>query len=76
MVAIQPDNQDIAQSSRRVQIPHVANVQQIKTSVRRYDLFASRPQLFADTRKVFKLDDFSAHSETDFEIVRRIKVGL
>src|SRR5258707_14378718 len=61
-VTVQPDNQKIAERSCRLQIPHVPNVQQIKTSVRGYNLLAGRPQLHAAIGKLLKLDDFWAHS--------------
>src|SRR4029077_11508366 len=61
-VTVQPDNQKIAKRSCRLQIPHVPNVQQIKTSVRGYNLLAGRPQLHAAIGKLLKLDDFWAHS--------------
>jgi hypothetical protein len=61
-VTVQPYNQKIAERSCRLQIPHVPNVQQIKTSVRGYNLLAGRPQLHAAIGKLLKLDDFWAHS--------------
>src|SRR5436309_5165450 len=48
------------------------NVQQIKTSVRRYNLLPSRPQLFAAIGKLLKLDDFWAHS---FSLILRLCVN-
>src|SRR5262249_30763583 len=61
-VPVQPYNENVAERSGRLQISHVPNVQQIKTSVRRYNLLPSRPQLFAAIGKLLKLDDFWAHS--------------
>jgi hypothetical protein len=46
-VTVQPDNQKIAERSRRLQIPYMPDVQQIKTSVRGYNPLPSRPQLLA-----------------------------
>src|SRR5512132_2167615 len=60
-VTVQSDNQKIAERSCRLQIPHMPNVQQIKTSVRGYNLLPGRPQLLAAIGKVLKLDDFWAH---------------
>src|SRR5882724_11947780 len=71
-VPIQPDNQKIAERSCRLQIPHMPNVQQIKTSVRGYNLLPGRPQLLAALGKVLKLDDFWAHS---FSLILRLCVN-
>src|SRR5437762_10809816 len=48
------------------------NVQQIKTSVRGYNLLPGRPQLLAAIGKVLKLDDFWAHS---FSLILRLRVN-
>src|SRR6478609_4952568 len=72
MVTVQPNNQKIAQRSLRLQIPHVPNVQQIKTSVRGYNLLPGRPQLLAVIGKLLKLDDFWAHS---FSLILRLPVN-
>src|SRR5262245_47861126 len=61
-VPVQPYNQNVAERSRRLQIPHVPNVQQIKTSVRRHNLLPGRTQRFAAIGKLLKFDDFWAHS--------------
>jgi hypothetical protein len=37
------------------------NVEQIKTSVRGYDLLPGQPQFLAAIGKLIKLEDFSAH---------------
>jgi len=71
-VTVQPYNQNITERSRRLQIPHVPNVQQIKTSVRGYNLFPGRPQLLAAMGKLLKLDNFWAHS---FSLILRLRVN-
>jgi Domain of unknown function (DUF4912) len=48
------------------------NVQQIKTSVRGYNLLPDRSQLFAAIGKLLKLDDFWAHS---FLLILRLCVN-
>jgi len=75
-VTIQPDDQKIAERSRRLQIPHMPNVQQVKTSVCGYNLLPGRPQLLAAIGKLRKLDDFWVHSFTDFEIVRQSQLAF
>src|SRR5258708_28208495 len=72
MVTVQPNNQKIAERSCRLQIPHMPNVQQIKTSVRGYNLLPGRPQLLAAIGKVLKLDDFWAHY---FSLILRLRVN-
>jgi hypothetical protein len=71
-VTVQSYNQKIAERSCSLQIPHVPNVQQIKTSVRGYNLLPGRPQLVAATGKLIKLDDFWAHS---FSLILRLRVN-
>ena len=71
-VTVQSDNQKIAERSCRLQIPHMPNVQQIKTSVRGYNLLPGRPQLLAAIGKLLKLDDFWAHS---FSLILRLRVN-
>src|SRR6266481_7187640 len=71
-VTVQSDNQKIAKRSRRQQIPHMPNVQQIKTSVRGYDFLPGRPQLLAAIGKVLKFDYFWAHS---FSLILRLRVN-
>ncbi len=48
------------------------NVQQIKTSIRGYNLLPGQPQLLAAIGKVLKLDDFWAHS---FSLILRLRVN-
>src|SRR6266705_891635 len=48
------------------------NVQQIKTSVRGYNVLPGRPQLLAAIGKVLKLDYFCAHS---FSLILRLRVN-
>jgi hypothetical protein len=50
----------------------MSNVQQIKTSIRGYNLLAGRPQLFAAIGKLLKLDYFWAHS---FSLILRLCVN-
>src|SRR4029077_5056421 len=71
-VPVQSDNQKIAERSCRLQIPHMPNVQQIKTSVRGYNLLPGQPQLFAAIGKLLKLDDFWTHS---FSLILRLCVN-
>src|SRR5262245_65818577 len=71
-VHVQPYDQNVADLSCRLQIPHVPNMQQIKTSVRRHNLLPGQPQLFAAIGKVIKLDDFWAHS---FSLILRLCVN-
>jgi hypothetical protein len=71
-VTVQSYNQKIAERSCRLQIPHVPNVQQIKTSVRGYNLLPGRPQLLAAIGKLLKLYDFWAHS---FSLILRLRVN-
>src|SRR6266850_6546511 len=71
-VTVQSDNQKIAERSCRLQIPHMPNVQQIKTSIRGYNLLPGRPQLLAAIGKILKLDDFWAHS---FSLILRLCVN-
>src|SRR6266540_3733154 len=71
-VTVQPYNQNITERSRRLQIPHVPNVQRIKTSFRGYNLFPGRPQLLAAMGKLLKLDNFWAHS---FSLILRLRVN-
>src|SRR4029453_4554484 len=52
------------------------NVQQIKTSVRGYNLLPDRSQLFAAIGKLLKLDDFLPHFFSAFEIVRPHQLGF
>src|SRR6476660_7886970 len=72
MVTVQPNNQKIAERSCRLQIPHVPNVQQIKTSVRGHNLLPGRPQLLAAIGKLLKLNDFWVHS---FSPILRLRVN-
>src|SRR6478672_1138257 len=72
MVTVQPNNQKIAERSCRLQISHVPNVQQIKTSVCGYNLFPGRPQLLAAVGKLLKLNDFCVHS---FSPILRLRVN-
>jgi hypothetical protein len=60
-VIVQPHNQKIAERSGRLQIPHMPDVQQIKTSIRGYNFLPGGPQLLAATKKLLKLDYFCAH---------------
>jgi hypothetical protein len=46
----------------------MSNVQQIKTSVRGYNLLPGRPQFLTMTREFLKLDDFSAHFVPDLRL--------
>src|SRR5580765_3371604 len=71
-VTVQANNQNIAEPSCRLQIPHMPNVQQIKTSVRGYNLLPGRPQLLAAIGKLLKLDDFWVHS---FSPILRLRVN-
>src|SRR6478736_4218610 len=71
-VTVQPDNQNIAERSCRLQIPHMPNVQQIKTSVCGYNPLPGRPQLLAAIGKLLKLNDFWAHS---FSLILRLRVN-
>src|SRR5690349_21733803 len=71
-VPVQSDNQKIAERSCHLQIPHMPNVQQIKTSVRGYNLLPGRPQLLAAIGKLLKLDDFWTHS---FSLILRLCVN-
>jgi hypothetical protein len=71
-VTVQPDNEKIAERSRRLQIPHMSNVQQIETSVRGYNLLPGRPQLPTAIGKLLKLDDFWAHC---FSLILRLCVN-
>jgi hypothetical protein len=53
------------------------NVQQIKTSVRGYNLLPGRPEVLAAIGKVLKLDDFWAHSfSVDFEIAHQSQLAF
>jgi hypothetical protein len=63
-VTVQANNQKVTEGARRLQIPHMPNVQQIKTSVRGYNILSGRPQVLAATAKVLKLDDFLAHASS------------
>jgi hypothetical protein len=71
-VTVQANNQNIAERSCRLQIPHVSNMQQIKTSVRGHNLLSGRPQLLAAIGKILKLDDFCTHS---FSLIFRLRVN-
>ena len=76
-VPVQSDNQKIAERSCRLQIPNMANVQQIKTSVGGYNLPPGRPQLLATIGKFLKLDDFWIHSfSNNFEIVAQSQLAF
>jgi hypothetical protein len=54
----------------------MANVQQIKTSVRGYNPLSGRPQFLAATRKLLELDYFWAHLVTDFDVVRKSQLAF
>src|SRR6266436_2362408 len=71
-VTVQAYNQKIAERSCRLQIPHMPNVQQIKTSVCGYNLLPGRPQLLAAIGKLLKVNDFWAHS---FSLILRLRVN-
>jgi hypothetical protein len=62
MIAIEANGQNITEPSRGLQVSHVAHVQQVKASVRGYNLFSNSPQSCAVIGKLFNLHDFWIHT--------------
>src|SRR5437879_3479303 len=67
LVAVDSDDQRVAQGASRAQIANVSDMKQIETSVRRYDSFPYRPQFVSSLLEFFQSHDFVArHFLTKF----------
>src|SRR5947207_8665516 len=67
LVAVDSDDQHVAQGASRTQVANVSDVEQIETSVRRYDSFPSCAQFVSPRLEFFQSHDFVArHFLTKF----------